>query len=697
MLPLGTPVILLSKVTQHVARIARRTEINPAGGTGSGLRAFLSELKRRHVYRVAAVYAAVAFVILEAASFIFPALLLPDWSFRLLVFSALFGFPIALILAWALQLTPEGVRRSEPSEPAWRRPSGRLLAGTALSGVTALAVFVAYWAYLRPEVGVDLVADRVAVAPLENLSGDPDLDPIGQMAADWIIQGLSQTSLVEVVPSIGALVSSRNVQEMAGPLEAMAWVRAFAEETGAGLVVAGAHYLQGDSIFLQARVTDARQGKVLRALGPVSGPAAEPLRGVEGLRDQAMAGLASHLDPRLAVAARVSSQPPSYDAYREYIAGLEAHVLHQFREALDHLYRAAAFDSTFTVPLLFAAAAHTNLGEYALADSIVEMLTRSEARLAPLDRALLDWLRADVQGDLPGALQAARRMAEIAPGSFRGYQVGLEALLVNRPREAVNALTPLDPTRGQLRGWMDYWTVLAAAYHMLGDHRRELEAARRAGRQYPGRLEPLEMEVRALAATGRVDEVRQRVDDSLRQPFGRGISPAGIMQAAGVELRAHGYPDAAREMFERTVTWHKERPLVEMRTRGYRHGLANALYLAGQWHEAQVAFQDLAADDPENVFYQGFLGVLAARHGDRREAQRISEELGSLQQPYLFGENTYWRACIAALLGERHAAVALLREAFASGYPYSLVLHTDVDLESLRDYPPFQELLRPRG
>ena len=55
-----------------------------------------------------------------------------------------------------------------------------------------------------------------------------------------------------------------------------------------------------------------------------------------------------------------------------------------------------------------------------------------------------------------------------------------------------------------------------------------------------------------------------------------------------------------------------------------------------------------------------------------------------------------WRARIQALLGEREAAVALLREAIARGYPHMHALHTDVDLEALRDYPPFQDLLRPK-
>jgi RsiW-degrading membrane proteinase PrsW (M82 family) len=74
----------------------------------------LTELKRRKVYRVAVVYAVVAFVVWQAAEIAFPSLHLPEWTLTFVVVIALIGFPIALVLAWAFEITPEGVRRTEP-------------------------------------------------------------------------------------------------------------------------------------------------------------------------------------------------------------------------------------------------------------------------------------------------------------------------------------------------------------------------------------------------------------------------------------------------------------------------------------------------------------------------------------------------------------------------------------------------------
>lgn len=82
---------------------------------------------------------------------------------------------------------------------------------------------------------------------------------------------------------------------------------------------------------------------------------------------------------------------------------------------------------------------------------------------------------------------------------------------------------------------------------------------------------------------------------------------------------------------------------------------------------------------------------MAARRGDRDEALRTAEG------PRLFGEHTFWRACIATQLGERQRAVDLLREAISQGRYVSSHVHRHIDLEPVWDYPPFVELIAPHG
>ena len=113
---------------------------------------------------------------------------------------------------------------------------------------------------------------RVVVAGFEDLSGDPRLAPLGHIAADWITQALAQSGGVEVVPS----AATRHLDA--------ADVRALAAQTGAGTVVWGTYYREGDSVRFQLQVIDAQRGTVRRALDVVSAPQGTPVRAADALR-----------------------------------------------------------------------------------------------------------------------------------------------------------------------------------------------------------------------------------------------------------------------------------------------------------------------------------------------------------------------------------------------------------------------------
>src|SRR5438067_13591772 len=74
---------------------------------------FFSELKRRNVYKVAVAYAVVGWLLVQVTTQVFPIFEIPNWALRLIVLAIIIGFPIALVLAWAFELTPEGLKRTE--------------------------------------------------------------------------------------------------------------------------------------------------------------------------------------------------------------------------------------------------------------------------------------------------------------------------------------------------------------------------------------------------------------------------------------------------------------------------------------------------------------------------------------------------------------------------------------------------------
>jgi tetratricopeptide (TPR) repeat protein len=198
--------------------------------------------------------------------------------------------------------------------------------------------------------------------------------------------------------------------------------------------------------------------------------------------------------------------------------------------------------------------------------------------------------------------------------------------------------------------------------------------------------------VRALAALGQIQEIRAVIDESFALSVGY-WTPADVMCAAATELRVQGRFDTAREFAAQAVVWcHQQSNPQE-----YRWLLAQALCLAERWAEAHAVYSELAAEKPDNIEYLGKLGTLAVRMGDESTAREIYDNLRSIDRPYLKGEHTYWCACISALLGEREEAVALLEEAWNQLLVNPDIQWRDMDLEPLRDYPPFQEMIRPKG
>src|SRR5438094_9222309 len=591
------------------------------------------------------------------------------------------------------------------------RRGRRIVLGTGTLAAAAAAVILAV---RRPAAGLN--DRRVVVSMIENHTGDPAFDNLGHMAADWVTQGLAQTGLVEVVPSMSVMTASR-ASEGHGPghLDA-AGLRALGRETGAGTVVWGAYYRQGDSVRFQVQISAAKDGTVLRALDPVAGPLGQPLSAVEALRQRVMAALATLFDSRLNRWATTASQPPNFQAYQEFIAGLDRFVQFDMRGAIAHFERASAVDTAFRLPLIFAANAHMNVGEFAAADAIGHALERHSGRLAPLDRAYLAWVLATCRGDRAEALRASRAMASLAPASATLYLVAEDARALNRPREAVDALVALGPDRGFTRGWWVYWYDLTTALHLLGDHRAELKQALEGARRFPDNPQVLMTQVRALAALGRADEVMQRLAASVNLPAMQGWTPADGMVVAALELRAHGHAAAGDAALAQARDWLAGRSAAEAASEEHRLRVALVSYIAGRLADAQRQFQLLAAPDRlgrsdslgaagaaavtgdgwDQLDYVGYLGVIAARQGNREPALRVDRTLADLRRPYSFGRHTVWRARIQALLGERDVAVGLLREAIAQGYPHAHALHTDLAFDSLRNYPPFVELLKPK-
>lgn len=544
-----------------------------------------------------------------------------------------------------------------------------------------------------------LVPQRIVIAPLTNHTGDRALAGLGAMAADWIAQGLTRTTQFEVVDPRTTALAGRIVDRIPSILRDRNPAIALADETGAGTVVSGDLFEEGDSLRVLMQVIDAGTGKIVRAIDPVSGPVSAPSRLVAALGNHVLAAVASAVDTTSRGFSAALELPPSYEAYTEVSKAWESFFRDDFADVFRRLQRASVLDSQYMTPLLMRAYVETRLSNWPAVDTLVRRLEAHANTLRPAERAVLAGLQADLRGDLWERLRAARELMNLTPASVEGYTLAASsALFVNRPHEALNILSRVDPDRGLLLIAPFYWINLAPALHRAGDHLAEVESARQGLRRFPDRFWTHLDLLLALAAQGDMDALRRELSRVTRDDPAPAIGDRQKAFYVWRELRAHGHTAAAARWLE---------PLVAIPVTALSDtSLAAALLegdlesAAGRWGNARRLYATSLVSHPGNPDLLGRLGIAAAHLGDSTTAKRFDHILAQLRPKYQFGRHTYARARIAAALGDKAAAVGLLRSAWVEGRPIAFDnlenddVHSDPEFESLRDYFPFQLLMR---
>ncbi|MGH7939353.1 MAG: hypothetical protein ACRD5Z_22045, partial [Bryobacteraceae bacterium] len=175
---------------------------------------FFAELKRRNVHKVAVAYVVPAWLLIQVATQVFPFFEIPNWAVRLVVLVLILGFPIALVLAWAFEITPEGIKREEdvkPNESITPRTGRKLVGITIALAVLAAGLFAhRTWAPRAPAVSSSpssaaaalptaIPEKSIAVLPFENLSSDKDNAYFTDGVQDEILTDLAKVADLKVI------------------------------------------------------------------------------------------------------------------------------------------------------------------------------------------------------------------------------------------------------------------------------------------------------------------------------------------------------------------------------------------------------------------------------------------------------------------------------------------------------------------
>jgi DNA-binding SARP family transcriptional activator/TolB-like protein len=556
-----------------------------------------------------------------------------------------------------------------------------------------------------------LAQGQILVMPLENLTGDTTLERVGQIAAHWIVQGLTRTTLVDVVPSADVSEKLRELQQGTSgnaATDAVWRTRILARAFGAGTTVSGSYARKAGNLDFQVQVVDISRNRIVGAVDGIRGPISDPMAAIDELRRKTIGAVAFRFDTRIPPGLYTAIHTPSYEAYQAFAVGEELRNRFEWRPALAYFRKAYALDTSFSTALLLAFIQHLNLREFAEADSLTRLLERSRERLPPVEQQILVWAEAKVRGDLEGVLEATRGLVDFGE-DFRG-QVAADALDANHPREAVEAISVQRKRLVERRSRMwelSYSRRMTEALHRLGHYERELAEAEQAETRNPGVVEPVLWGMRALIGLGRIPHAWERMKEALAMRPDPSWPAGEIMLRTADELRTHGRANQSRGTLLKALAWYAALPDSEARLPRHRRYRASALLRADSLDTAEREFRALAVDSPEDPYYMGSVGVLLARRGEQQAALDVITTALLKNPPYDFGHHVYERARIVAQLGNADEAMSLLHQAVALGFRLGFVggiggtarqpdggPHLDPAFDRVREHAGFQVLSR---
>lgn len=585
---------------------------------------------------------------------------------------------------------PAGEPQPEPAANVGPLPVGRIRARRrrvwAAGAVLAAIGGAMFMGQPRSDARAGALAPgRVLVGPFANLSGSPELASLGGVASDWLAQELAGTGMVEVLPWTLLARETPALAEARDTSRSEAAAIRLAAQVGAGTVVTGSYVVRRDSLVLHARIADVGTGALLRAIEAPPVPRRDHLHAIEALRSHLAGALATVLDPRLAAWSHAASQPPSFAAYRLFTSGIDAWLGESFADADSLFLAAAALDTTFTAPLVWAIRSAWETPNVPRARELIVRLERRHGLLAPWDQAMLRYYRAQLDNNWEESYRHARRMAEIAPVSEWLLLWSQSAMATLRFQEALDVARRLDYDAGWLLGWPYPRRLPAQLLHLLGDYVGELRSAALMDDVLPGSADRARL--RALAAAGRLQEHADLLERTAAGLDADNLH--GLLDEVAAELTIHGRAEAARAARQR-----RDALLPLLTPAGHPLRIPRALRSAGNFEEARSGFMAVLDQDvvPREVVLKE-LALTDALAGDSAGALRLLDSaFGQMPEQEWVATET---ARVHAAFGDLDGAVRILRRARRNGAGFHFYMH--LADSALVTYPPYRALMRPRS
>ena len=390
-------------------------------------KSFFAELKRRNVYKVAVAYIVVGWALAQGIAQVFPVFDVPNWAIRLIVLLIIIGFPVAIVLSWAFEITPAGIKRTEDVDVKQPHTIGGAwiyiaIVGALLSiGLFFLGRYTAGNATprydaspARTEAATATPQKSIAVLPLLNESGDPGDEYFSDGLSEELIAALGQIKDLKI---IGRSSSFRFKDRKEEP-------KTIGEKLGVSTLLEGTVRKQGDKVRIVAELINAADGTELW-----SRIFDRELKDIFAVQAEIAAAVAESLKATLLGSDEQStnSATKSTEAHNAYLQGhfhFQRRNLEDFRKAVGYFDEAIRLDPDYALAYAERSEAWSLIGDLTGQRATAWPKAKSDAEkavaIAPYlaeAHAALGWVRFFVDWKFAEGLSELKRAKELSPAN----------------------------------------------------------------------------------------------------------------------------------------------------------------------------------------------------------------------------------------------------------------------------------------
>jgi tetratricopeptide (TPR) repeat protein len=463
---------------------------------------FWQELKRRKTGKVIIAYAATAFILLQLADILTPALLLPEWTTRLVTLILIIGFPIAVIFSWVFDITPEGIKKTESikvseNKETIKKPANKILSGSNII-IAVLIIVVAMLAY--PKIFKRNTLDKlrssgerisVAVMPFQNMTGDTTWNIRQVWIQDILINSLSNSVDLRIrqAENIYNLVKNHGIANNASISRIVA--STIAQKLDASVFIYGNIKLAGNILQLSAQLIDSKTEDVFKSFQIEGNYKQEKIF-------QLIDSLSTEIKNFLIISKLkqgYSHETPAFittnspEAFRYFLNGRNSYSNEDYPAARNMFFQALAIDSNINIALTFISTSYMNEGLYDQAKKWCQKAYKKREQMPIIMNLITNWLFANNFETPYKEIVFLRDIIEIDDQMptihyLLGYAYSSLCQYDKAIPEYEKSLE-ISTTLDIRHSWIYSYTYLGRAYHNTGQYKKEKNTYKEAEKDFP--------------------------------------------------------------------------------------------------------------------------------------------------------------------------------------------------------------------